>query len=321
MSLLRVVGVLTSNAFKIEEIRFAFGPYGVAVAQLQPDPSLTVEDQSRRFLTSPLDLASLRIPLPRVVDKYRAVPFLAVAEQTTLVDSCGVILKLRGPPHCDCPLLTPATHISRLVAFRLEKRRGEDPELPSLTRIEAEARVQGFIDMSRREEDTFAPLGVPSAPFAALGGLPRSGHAAAPASAAAACFGWDDVFLVRDLNLTYLDLRRLHHKFSARDETLGELIRMTTHYRSPKDLFHTPLHPTGCLTFDSDPADFVLGCPEYRLGSAAAKVSAPPIRHANIPLRALNNGFFFRSATNRRENLYWARASTPASPSSPSPRM
>lgn len=125
------------------------------------------------------------------------------------------------------------------------------------------------------------------------------------------CFGWDDTFLVRDLNMTYLDLQRHHVKISARDNTVGQLLKAIVHYVKPKDLYHTPQNPTSCVNFSMDPASFILSCPEYRLREGSI---------FNIPVRALNNGFFFRSATNRRENLYWAPGMNAGIPFVPKPK-
>lgn len=138
-----------------------------------------------------------------------------------------------------------------------------------------QARVEGYIDHSRRDIE--------------------GNH-----------YDWDDIFVVSRLGKTYLELHHFDHKISARDQVLSQFLKDKFYYKTPRSLYHNDLCLTGGIDHRVDPYTFLSTVPEYNLAS--------PMLVRNIPKAAVNIGFFFRSAENRRQALYWSPGSNAGLP-------
>lgn len=119
-------------------------------------------------------------------------------------------------------------------------------------------------------------------------------------------YDWDDIFVVSGLDKTYLELQEFHHKTSARDQTLSAFIKDKLHYKVPRQLSHDFVQARGGIDHLADPSDFLSNISEYKVKT--------PILVSNIPKAAMNLGFFFRRAQNRREALYWSPGSNAGLP-------
>ena len=127
-------------------------------------------------------------------------------------------------------------------------------------------------------------------------------------------FDWDDVFVVSAINKTYWELKQLNRKYSARDNCIAQYIADSIHYKTPLDLKHYPQNYTRCIDFSKDPAKFILGVKQF------SNKFATKLNLSNIPINALNNGMFFRSAKNRRQKLYWCPGLNAGIPFVPKPK-
>ncbi len=129
-----------------------------------------------------------------------------------------------------------------------------------------------------------------------------------------AIFGWDDIFVVKTINKTYWELNNLNHKYSARDKCLSHFIQDMIYYKSNIDLKHYPQNYDKCIDFSKDPSNFITNIEEY------FNPLAKELNLSNIPINALNNGMFFRSAINRRQKLYWCPGLNAGIPFVPKPK-
>ncbi len=127
-------------------------------------------------------------------------------------------------------------------------------------------------------------------------------------------FDWDDIFVVENTNKTYWELNKLNHKYSARDINISEYIESMIYYKTNIDLKHFPQNYTSCVDFYKDPSEFVLSVKEF------TNPLAKKLHLSNIPINALNNGMFFRSAINRRQKLYWCPGLNAGIPFVPKPK-
>lgn len=127
-------------------------------------------------------------------------------------------------------------------------------------------------------------------------------------------YNWDDIFVVKNIHKTYYELSQLNHKYSARDKSIGYFIKKYIHYEKCVDLIHYPQKYTQCVDFTRDPIDFINSVPEF------SNSHAKNLKIANIPIQAANNGFFFRSAENRRQKLYWCPGLNAGIPFVPKPK-
>ncbi len=127
-------------------------------------------------------------------------------------------------------------------------------------------------------------------------------------------FDWDDVFVVSGVNKTYWELSGLNHKYSARDKNISQFIGDKIYYKSNIDLKHFPQKYTQCVDFSRDPSKFILSVEEF------SNPIAKKLNLSNIPINALNNGMFYRSAINRRQKLYWCPGLNAGIPFVPKPK-
>ncbi len=127
-------------------------------------------------------------------------------------------------------------------------------------------------------------------------------------------FDWDDIFVVEKCNKTYWELNKLNHKYSARDLNISAYIESMIYYKANVDLKHFPQNYTRCVDFYKDPSKFILSVNEF------SNPIAKKLNLSNIPINALNNGMFFRSAINRRQKLYWCPGLNAGIPFVPKPK-
>lgn len=127
-------------------------------------------------------------------------------------------------------------------------------------------------------------------------------------------FDWDDIFVVSGINKTYWELKQLNRKYSARDNCIAQYIADSIHYKKPMDLKHYSQNYSQCIDFSKDPAKFIMSVKQF------SNKFASKLKLSNIPINALNNGMFFRSAKNRRQKLYWCPGLNAGIPFVPKPK-
>lgn len=112
-------------------------------------------------------------------------------------------------------------------------------------------------------------------------------------------FGWDDIFVVENSNLTYEELKKKNLKISSRNMNISKWIEDKIYYTNKVDHNFDPIHAKRPVDFDIDPFRFIESHKYYSM----SEVKASPIY--NVFVHVINNGLFFKSAINRRMNNYW----------------
>ena len=113
-------------------------------------------------------------------------------------------------------------------------------------------------------------------------------------------FGWDDVFVLRPLGLSYQALKDRGMKNHSRQEVLSEFAIQYLYYNKNIGLNFNPLEQKQVIEFSSAIFDFVDN--NQWLNSPTVK----KMKLDRLFQYALNNGGFFRSSINRRQKNYWA---------------
>ena len=114
-------------------------------------------------------------------------------------------------------------------------------------------------------------------------------------------FGWDDVFVHADTGLSYREAADLGLKASARDQTLGRFASLNLRFEEGVDLRFGPIAPARPVDFDRDVAGVLASSP--LVTGALAQESDGTF--ARLLGSVLDGGLFYRSATSRRERVYW----------------
>lgn len=113
-------------------------------------------------------------------------------------------------------------------------------------------------------------------------------------------FGWDDVFVLRPLGLSYQELKERGLKNHSRQEVLSEFAIENLYYDQNIALNFNPLKQKQVVEFSSAIFDFVAQNPW---------INSPTVKEMQLDKLfdyALGNGGFFRSSRNRRQKNYWA---------------
>jgi len=166
-----------------------------------------------------------------------------------------------------------AENVSQITWWHWDKVQGEQILSHSETH-----RTLGYIDLERRGG----------------GGGGDAKIAVAPS------FGWDDIFILNKVGLSFDQLVRRGLKVSSRDMVLSRLVHHLVHYAQPRDLRHQPQHPTRPIDFRLTVASFVQNHPLLHLPAVQACGGM-----GNLVQRVLAQGVFFRGADNRRQGVYW----------------
>ncbi len=112
-------------------------------------------------------------------------------------------------------------------------------------------------------------------------------------------FGWDDIFIVSDLNKSYHELLLENRKVSSRDMNLSKYIEDSVHYREPVNLQFGTTKNQRTIDFSNAVTQYVRSSP-YLLNPAAKENGL-----ADFFLNSASGGIFFRAAQNRRHKNYW----------------
>lgn len=112
-------------------------------------------------------------------------------------------------------------------------------------------------------------------------------------------YGWDDVFVLRPLGLSYQALKQRGMKNHSRQEVLAQFAMQYLYYDQGIDLNFNALGQKQAVEFSN--AIFDLVANNSFINSPSVK--ARQLHH--LFEYALNNGGFFRSAKNRRQKNYW----------------
>jgi len=115
-------------------------------------------------------------------------------------------------------------------------------------------------------------------------------------------YGWDDVFIIENCNLTYEELKSRNLKYSSRNMNISKWIEERIYYENKIDLKFNPIYAKRAIDFEIDPYTYIdthkyFSCQEVKqnhLYSALVKI--------------INDGVFFKSSINRRMNNYWSPA-------------
>lgn len=127
-------------------------------------------------------------------------------------------------------------------------------------------------------------------------------------------YDWDDIFVVRSCNMSYYELSKLKRKISSRDKNISKIIEDHIHYKKNVDLHHNPQNYKQCIDFSQSVYDYVKNIKEF--DSEYMK----KLKLDNILTIAINQGVFFRSATTRREKIYWCPGLNAGIPLTPKPK-
>lgn len=161
----------------------------------------------------------------------------------------------------DCADMEPVDHLSSLACYTLDSNSG------AICRDDYCWITTGFIDQDRRQTDDV--------------------------------FGWDDIFVVKALQMSYQKLLQRGAKISSRDMVYSQYLREHLYYRKHIDLTETPLEQGQTIDFNIDVAAFVDRNP-YLSNSAARTCGL-----TQLFKYVAEQGVFFRSPVNRREKNYW----------------
>lgn len=253
MSLIRLIGISTSNQNKLNEIKWDFDYYGIKSIKL-PYPLDDFEIQ-KFFNIDKLDKNLIK-PISIIREESQLIS--TETKQNVNTENLTQMLEVR--------------HISNLFVWFQD----------GTTKIYNNS-VDGYIDLTRKTDNPEV-------------------------------FDWDDVFVVATINKTYWEIKKLNHKYSARDKCISQYITDSIYYKTLIDLKHFPQNYNQCIDFSKDPANFVTSIKEFS-NDFAIKLNL-----SNIPINALNNGMFFRSAKNRRHKLYWCPGLNAGIPFVPKPK-
>jgi adenylate kinase len=112
-------------------------------------------------------------------------------------------------------------------------------------------------------------------------------------------FGWDDVFILDTLGLSYQELKEKNMKNHCRQEILSKFVADELYYEENVELNFNKQHQKNVIEFSSSLSDFI-GSNKYINMQKVKDFGFDKL--FNI---ALSNGGFFRSSKNRRQKNYW----------------
>jgi len=112
-------------------------------------------------------------------------------------------------------------------------------------------------------------------------------------------FGWDSVFVLSHLGMSYSELRKRNMKNSGRNELISKFIIDVLYYKKKIDLNFNPQEQDNSIEFNGNSIDFI------RNNKYLNMPTNTKFGFTDLFNTALNNGAFFRSAKNRREKNYW----------------
>lgn len=112
-------------------------------------------------------------------------------------------------------------------------------------------------------------------------------------------FGWDDVFILDSLGLSYQDLKDKNMKNHCRQEVMSKFVASELHYEDKIELNYNKQNQKEVIEFSNSVANFITDNQFIQLDSVKK------FGFHNLFRIAVNNGGFFRSSKNRRQKNYW----------------
>ena len=109
-------------------------------------------------------------------------------------------------------------------------------------------------------------------------------------------FGWDDIFVPVQTQMSYHQMREKGLKLSARDKVISQFLMEHVWYSKLVNLNWDAQDLDKSVDFNLNPVDFIENHKFY------SKLQGLPRQILN---GVLKEGFFLRSAKNRREKVYW----------------
>jgi inosine/xanthosine triphosphate pyrophosphatase family protein len=115
-------------------------------------------------------------------------------------------------------------------------------------------------------------------------------------------FGWDDIFVVKNTSMSYYEKKKKNFKISPRDNNISDFIHEHVYYKNRRNFKFTKTEEqkrtidfenTGCVNFLEQNKDLLFNYFSTELGLN------------NLFIKVCNEGAFFRSVQNTRENIYW----------------
>lgn len=127
-------------------------------------------------------------------------------------------------------------------------------------------------------------------------------------------YDWDDIFVIDNCHLSYLELSQCSIKISSRDQNLSEVLKLLVYYKQSIDLAHNPQHYITPVDFNRTLLKYVQAVPEFNTESSK-KYGFTNILHI-----ITNQGAFFKSAPTRRIKIYWCPGLNAGIPLTPKPK-
>ena len=112
-------------------------------------------------------------------------------------------------------------------------------------------------------------------------------------------FGWDDIFILRPLGVSYHELKKRGMKNHSREDVLSDFARSHLYFTNLKKMNYSTFLQKEVVDFSFQIFDFV--DTNKWLNTASVK----ELHLDRLFQYALNNGGFFRAAKNRRQKNYW----------------
>ena len=112
-------------------------------------------------------------------------------------------------------------------------------------------------------------------------------------------FGWDSIFYVKGLNMSYHELRESGYKNSARDRVLSSFLRRHVHYKTARNLKFNTVPIKKSVDFTINLTEFFSHIKEYNYELVKE------YGFTNIWKQMLKQGIFLRAAAFRRIGIYW----------------
>lgn len=112
-------------------------------------------------------------------------------------------------------------------------------------------------------------------------------------------FGWDDIFVMESNGYTFEELKKFGLKLSSRNMNISKCFTSWLQYKKLVDLKFNSIEPVKSIDFDIDVGQFI---------STHKYFSNTYCKNAgiyNLFVNTINQGVFFKSASNRRIKNYW----------------
>lgn len=127
-------------------------------------------------------------------------------------------------------------------------------------------------------------------------------------------YDWDDIFVIDNCHLSYLELSDCAIKISSRDQNLSEVIKLLVYYKKSIDLAHNPQHYVTPVDFNRTLQHYIQSVPEFNTDISKK------FGFGNLLNIIVNQGAFLKSAPTRRIKIYWCPGLNAGIPLTPKPK-